>query len=219
MIDETTPLTPTAGFHVEKYPDRHHINFWKEFDNWAMYNATYETKQHISVVMGPLIIKWINLLNSPNKLMLKQWNEAITHPNSTLAIDYLASKHRATVAKYYNNSEFNSMVECFEKYGKGILFPEEDRNSSSSSMWAIWLCFVDAALRTKKDDREFWVKTAKVILIGMTFDGVTNSRFPVQNYTIDTLDEAKKDILSISDDNILAAIASFVNSTHFFQPG
>jgi hypothetical protein len=201
------------------YSDDHHNTYWREFDDWAMFQATNETQIHEGKIMGELFPLWMQYMKSSTDNDYQNWINTIKEPSSLKSIKYLSKKQRATVEKYYNENDSSELMDSYEKFGKGSLLndplrPQDpEHKMNGPSMWAIWLCSVDATLRTKSDTPDFWYMMSKAILIGMTNDGVMRNRFPVLNYNSNTIIEAKSFILNIQNEDVLDEIKRFVLST------
>ena len=169
-----------------------HNRFWREFDDWAMFNATEEIQNAIGRVFQ-LAPFWASF--AKGELTLDQFSTLANEDSVRIAIARLAKKQRETVLSVYGES-FNDadLVTSFELFGRGTQqqgLPLDDlrpvdphHQMNGPQMWFNWCTMMDAAhINEQLSPMPFWTLFARCILIGLMNDGVVRDRFPVDGFS------------------------------------
>lgn len=215
--DEEGPLSvdAEAGGPVDA---GEHVDFWREFDDRAMFQATPETVAAINTIFG-IFPLWAAL--ATNAALLADWELAIAQPGPDHALRLLSELHADTVRAHYGNPvPLLTLLDGFERFGTDSLpddplRPEDPRhNMNGSVMWFIWSAFADACLR-RSIEPELWHGLARALLLGLLNDGVFRQRYPVLGFTADDAgrEAMRQHVLQLADADLPGELARrFVDS-------
>ena len=188
--EETELLAEERRMQAKATDPKRHLDFWREFDNWAMYQATKKTQRKVNQVMGTAE-SWMAFALDPERE--KEWAIAITGDETQRAIRSLMKQQRDTVIKYYgkplNIAEF---TESFEKFGDDSLpndlqRPQDVRhNMNGPVMWFVWAACIDACLRSSMESLHDFARTlGRGVLVGLINDGLFRKRFPIAGFDLE----------------------------------
>ena len=167
-----------------------HIDYWRDFDNWAMFHVTPEVSADIGVVFN-VVGKWNVFAKDATKEA--DWVAAIAPPDVRAAIGRLEAHQRDTVTTHYGRPiPLLTLLDGYERFGDNSLpndplRPADVRHMmNGDTMWFIWSAFADACLRIGGTiPAEFWQRMARAILTGLLNDGLFRGRFHVTGFTPD----------------------------------
>lgn len=189
-----------------------HITYWREFDDWAMFNVEPEVSAAINEFF-PLAQLWV--LFARDSGQLARWRQAISADPVRRALQVLSERQRITVAKYYGfppNSEV--LFESYKLFGKGEFPPDPLRPADphhrmdGETMWFVWSAFADGCLR-QGIDGNYWNVAARAILVGLLHDGIFRQRFRVLGFeaTAQGSAAAVEHAAGLSDAQIISELA------------
>lgn len=168
-----------------------HNAFWRDFDNWAMFQASQEVQDAIGVFFEAAP-KWMGGLVQG---ALIDWIATVSANPARAAIQTLASRQIQTVQNHYGKPIRGSeLVDSFELFGSAALPPDplrphdDEHNMNGASMWFFWSAFVDAAIRLQLDAAWPWM--GRCVLVGLLNDGVFRGRFAVNGFPRDEASRA-----------------------------
>lgn len=191
-IDAGCPDDDDAGIHSLAFAGHqdptHHNSYWREFDNWAMYNSPPEVEIAINVFM-PRAPLWFAYAKSAAQE--PAWASALLDAGVQNALKLLSQRQRQTVTGYYGDPiDLDDLLDSYKRFGSGSLPPDPLRpadpnhNMNGASMWFIWAAFADACLRSGIDVT-FWELEIRAVLVGLLHDGLFRERFKVIGFTPD----------------------------------
>ena len=187
-----------------------HNNYWRDFDNWAMFEATPETRQNVNTMMGAAP-KWMAFANDSS--LEQEWRDEI---ESSMVLDpmlSLAENQIKTLSNHYGNPvEMKTVVESYERFGDDSLpddplRPADDRhNMNGSTMWFFWSAFCDGLIRHPElvKTHAFGLALARVVLLGLMNDGLFRGRFTVEGFDANEAGKIamRSYILNLGDDQL-----------------
>ncbi len=166
-----------------------HNSYWRDFDNWAMFQASQQTSADINTFFGKAGL-WIAYANDPGQE--PAWEAAINEAAVVEAVSRLEERQRQTVTAHYGQPvPLLTLLDGYERFGDNSLpddplRPQDPRhNMNGRSMWFFWTAFSDACLRlaaTTAIPAEFWNGMIRVQLVGLMNDGLFRGRFPVNGF-------------------------------------
>ncbi len=176
-----------------------HNTYWRDFDNWAMFQATPQTSADINTFFGVATL-WFQFSNDPSREPM--WDAAVKRPEIVGAIGRLEQRQRETVTAHYGRPvPLLTFLDGYERFGDNSLpddplRPQDPRhNMNGRSMWFFWAAFSDACLRlaaTTAVPAEFWFGMFRVQLVGLVNDGLFRGRFTVNGF--EATPQGKSDI-------------------------
>lgn len=182
--EDELPADPTAAV-VETVSNEHHNSYWRDFDNWAMFNASPEVSEAIELFF-PEVGRWFVACHDPGQL--PAWEASIAEAERAQAITLLADRQQLTVTSYYGDPvDMQDLFDGYELFGRGELPPDPLRPDApqhqmdGNTMWFFWSAFADACLRLRLDPG-FWKIEARAILVGLLNDGLFRGRFEVEGF-------------------------------------
>ena len=165
-----------------------HNALWREFDNWAMFQASPEVSDAINVFF-PVTLQWRSFANDPTQE--QAWQTAIEQSEVRQAIKLLSDRQYQSFRDHFGLPiPLPDFLDAFERFGDNSLpddpqRPEDRRhNMNGAGMWFIWSAFCDACLRLELRT-EFWTGMARGLLIGLLNDGLFRGRFNVNGFAAD----------------------------------
>jgi len=168
-------------------PARHNA-YWRDFDNWAMFNVTPQVSAAIGEFF-PRVDVWFAL--AKKTATENQWLSILRIPSVSSAIQLLANLQAQTVARHYGSPvRSEEVLDSYALFGGGSLptdplRPEDPHHQMNGrEMWFVWSAFADACLRLQVEDN-FWPLQARAILLGLLNDGVFRARFNVTGFSRD----------------------------------
>lgn len=169
-----------------------HNNFFRDFDNWAMFNATPQTRSDIDAFFAitDAYVTWAVSADDEGV-----WEAAILSPDVVGAIHRLEERQRTTVTQHYGKPvPLLTLLDGFARFGENSLPDDTQRpqdirhNMNGRSMWFFWGAFADACLRLRNTTdipTDFWEGLSRGILLGLLNDGLFRGRFIVNGFTAD----------------------------------
>jgi hypothetical protein len=163
-----------------------HVEFWRDFDNWAAFNAGDQTQADIDAFFA-IAPKWMALAKDGSTEAA--WVQALADPPSRAAVLRLEALQRETVIRHYGQPvPLPTLLDGFERFGNDSLpadplRPDDPRHRMNGKiMWFFWSAFADACFRLSGSTSapiEFWRAMTRCILVGLINDGVFRGRFAV----------------------------------------
>jgi hypothetical protein len=201
-----TPVDMTGGGPIEGL---NHNALWREFDRWAMFEATPETQAAIGEFFAVTQL-WQDFSRDPSAEAT--WQAAIVVPATRSAIELLAANQLKTFRDALGTPiPLLTLLDSFERFGDNSLPddpvrpPDRRHNMNGLGMWGIWMSFVDACLRLT-GETAFWNAMARGVLMGMLNDGLFRGRLTVVGFTADLAGKvALRAHLNTLPDSALAA--------------
>lgn len=204
----TALMSSAAGNPI---PDQTMLDFWREFDNWAMFEATAEVSDAIGVFFekAPL---W--MVFADDQTQEPNWQAAIQDSGFQGAVTRLEARQRETVLKYFGTPvPLASLLYAFRRFGDNSLPNDPQRpadmrhNMNGRVMWFMWSAFCDACLRLASPagiSASFWNGMARGILVGLMNDGLIRGRFSVGGFpaTADGQDALQEYVASLADEQL-----------------
>ena len=180
-------MDDTAGGAVN---GQQHIDYWREFDDWAMFNQSVSVSKDIGTFFN-VVDKWMEFAKDASKEAA--WVTALAATEIRDAVSRLESRQRETVIKHYGTPvPLFTLLDGYERFGSNTLpddplRPADIRHAmNGENMWFVWAAFADACLRIGGTiPEEFWRGMARVILTGLLNDGLFRGRFTVKGFTPD----------------------------------
>jgi hypothetical protein len=170
-------------------PDQRVLDFWREFDDWAMFHATPEVSDAIGAFFDQAPL-WLGFAADPTRE--PAWQAALQEGPVRAAVVLLESKQRATVVKHFGRPvPLGSLLAAFRRFGDNSLPNDVQRpvdmrhNMNGQVMWFMWSAFCDACLRLGASagiPAPFWGGLARAILVGLLNDGLIRGRFTVEGF-------------------------------------
>lgn len=166
-----------------------HNDYWRDFDNWAMFQATPQTSADINSFFGKAPLWFQFAHDAANEAA---WDAAIREPEVVEAVERLEQRQRETVISHYGQPiPLLTLLDGYQRFGDDSLpsdplRPQSPRhNMNGRSMWFFWTAFSDACLRLAPETAipaEFWHGMLRVQLVGLLNDGLFRDRFPVEGF-------------------------------------
>jgi len=206
-----------------------HIRFFREFDNFFMFNASNETGTDIGVYFAAAQT-WPGLADTPDA---NAWSNAIGSSAVGDALSYL-SMHQLTIMHSYFGTPLDhaSLAEGLWQFGRGALpldplRPQDPRHRmDGAAMWLIWLAFADACMRRGIQPTD-WTSVAKSICLGLVGDALfrtdrpASERLKITRYHATDPDVRQRvvaDFAPLSDTNLLEAMTALGREARFGAP-
>jgi Ferritin-like len=172
---------------------RVHIEFWRDFDDWAMFHATPETGDDINTFFG-ITDLWMAF--AKDGAQEAAWTTALADASVRQAVARLESHQRLTVTQHYGSpTPLPTLLDGFERFGDDSLpddpaRPRDVRHRMNGAiMWYMWSAFADACLRlapvVPSINGGDWDSLGRAILLGLLNDGVFRRRYVVNGFTAD----------------------------------
>ena len=192
-----------------------HNNYWRDFDDWAMFNRPPEVATAINQFFS-VATRWMDFAKDPAQE--PDWDAALADSDTKDAVELLAGRMRDTMRSHYGAPvEFLTLLDSYERFGDDSLPDDPLRpvdvrhNMNGATMWFFWSSFTDAALRLDENDA-FWLGHSRALLLGLMNDGLFRERFTVNGFTAD--DPGKADmrthVRNLQDDDIQAELIKTV---------
>ena len=167
-----------------------HVEFWYDFDNRSMYQATQETRDAIDAFFG-IADAWFAFAKDPSQE--PTWAAAVADPAVRSAVVRLEDIQRQVVVQHYGRPlPLLTLLDSFEKFGADQLpsdarRPQDPQHRMNGKiMWFYWAAFWDACLRLAPSQAaiptEFWRAMGRGILLGLLNDGLVRGRFSVRGF-------------------------------------
>lgn len=170
-----------------------HLDYWRDFDDWAMFQVTPEMRRDINTVMS-VAGDWMAYALDPS--LEAQWEGVSV--GSSLVLDptlRIADRHIETLAKHYGNPiPLLTVLDGYERFGADSLpndpaRPADERhNMNGATMWFFWAAFADTCLRHGASggwSAEFLDVVrghTRAIIAGLMNDGLFRGRFQVPGF-------------------------------------
>jgi hypothetical protein len=170
-------------------PDQTILDFWRELDNWAMFEVTPEVSEAINAFFekAPL---WMAF--AADAVREPDWQAATGNAAFQDAVVLLEDRQRETVLKYFGTPvPLPSLLYAFRRFGDNSLPNDPQRpadmrhNMNGRVMWFMWSAFCDACLRLAASPgipASFWNGMARALLVGLMNDGLIRGRFTVVGF-------------------------------------
>ncbi len=162
-----------------------HNDFWRDFDAWAMFQATDEVRAAINAFFG-VFGTWNGYANGT--IPEANWVAACNAPEVVSALKTLSDRKIRTVRTHYGNPvPLLTTIDAFERFGNATLpgdlaRPDDpNHNMNGAAMWFAWSAFADACIRTDVS-KSFWIDHARNILVGLINDGLFRNRFNIVGF-------------------------------------
>jgi hypothetical protein len=167
-----------------------HIDYWRDFDDWAMFNVTDPVSADIGTFFGA-VNKWMEFAKDATQE--PAWAAAIAAADLRDAVSRLEARQRDTVVKHYGKPvPLLTLLDGYERFGDNSLpddplRPADVRHTmNGDTMWFIWSAFTDACLRIGGTiPTEFWQGMGRAQLTGLLNDGLFRGRFRVTGFAPD----------------------------------
>jgi hypothetical protein len=191
-IDAGCPDDDDPVLHLLALPGHqdpvHHNAYWREFDNWAMFNAPPDVTAAINAFFA-VAPRWFAFAKSQSTE--SAWAASLQSAAVQSALALLSRRQRDTVERAYGSPiDVDDLFDSYMRFGSGSLPPDPlrpqdpDHKMNGREMWFFWAGFADACLRSNIDP-DFWNIEIRAILIGLIHDGLFRERFSVQGFTKD----------------------------------
>lgn len=182
-IDEGCPDTPVvaaAAAAAAAFDDAAHVSYWREFDNWAMFNTPPAIQAALDAFI-PVTGRWRRFVKGSAPASM--WEQTIAQVAGSVRL--LSARQAETVRTFYGQPpDANALLQSYERFGAGTLPVDPQRPSDPQhqmdgrEMWFVWSAFADAATRLGVD-QDFWPLQIRAILVGLMNDGLLRGRFAV----------------------------------------
>jgi hypothetical protein len=166
-----------------------HNSFWRDLDNWAMFQATPETQQDVGAFMNTVPL-WLAFAADPAQEAA--WDAAVKDAAVAAAISRLEERQRTTVVAHYGSPvPLLTLLDCFQRFGDDSLPDDPLRpvdlrhRMNGRSMWFFWTAFSDACSRLEaiaNIPMTFWHGMIRALLVGLMNDGLFRGRFTVNGF-------------------------------------
>lgn len=201
-----------------------HIVYWRDFDDWAMFQVSPAIGQAIGTFFGGAAIQWMQYAR--DETLEPAWDSAIQQADVQAAIGALATRQMQTVRSHYGDPiNWTAVLDAYEHFGDNSLpddplRPADPRHSMNGpEMWFFWSAFADACLRLGIEP-DVWRNEIRAILLGMLNDGLFRGRFPVNGFSADEAGkQAMRDhVRTLPDDQLQAELRRRYADTNFGTP-
>ena len=166
-------------------PDAIHNTYWREFDDWAMFNKTAQVDQAIDEFFRVASL-WFQ--DPQNTDPSPDWHDSIQQPSVRAAIELLSELQIKTLTENYGNPiPAKTVFESYELFGNNQLEDDplraQDKRHTMNGwqMWFFWFSFCHAAVELNIRT-DFWTTHLRAVLIGLINDGVFRGRFNVMGF-------------------------------------
>jgi hypothetical protein len=194
-----------------------HLTFWRDFDNWAMFNAQPPVPQDIDAFFS-VADRWLAFAR--DSTAEPAWAQALAQANVQTAVIRLEARQRSSVVQHYGRPvPLLTLLDSLERFGDDSLpndpqRPQDQRhNMNGAIMWFFWSAFIDACLRVSVSvaaiPGEFWRGMARAVLLGLLNDGVVRGRFVVTGFqnTPAGKEAMRQQVRGLNDDQLPAEMA------------
>lgn len=196
----------TTGAH---FTPKQHNDYWRDFDNWSMFNAAPDVQDAIGVVFN-LFPSWRDFAKDPAQEA--SFSTAIQGADIAPALRLLSSKQKATVERHYGNpAPLLALLDSYQQFGAGTLPDDPLRpvdphhQMNGAALWFVWGAFVEAAVRTNVDV-DFWRFLLRAILCGILNDGLERGRFTVQGFSKGQFEDVFTFVQQIAEPDLLPEV-------------
>lgn len=212
-IDDDCPDEPVQ---VAFTPEQHN-DYWRDFDDWAMYQVTPSVRAAINRFFG-VESRWRALARDPGQEAA--WVAALNEETTRDAVMMLAARQQQTVQDHYGDPvDWDAVLESYEHFGDASLPPDPNRPDAPHTMnahimWFIWSAFADACLRLGIAPT-FWRNHTRAIVLGLMNDGLFRERYPVVGFAADAAgkEAMREHVRTLPDDQLQQELARrFVDS-------
>ena len=197
-------------------PDQRVLDFWREFDDWSMFQATPEVSDAIGAFFekAPL---WLGFAADPTRE--PAWQAALQEAPVRAAVSLLEGRQRDTIVKNFGRPvPLGSLLDAFRRFGDDSLPNDTQRpadmrhNMNGKVMWFMWSAFLDACLRLSIPSNipaPFWSGMARAVLVGLMNDGLIRGRFTVEGFpaTLAGQDLLQQSVIDLPDANLPGELA------------
>ena len=208
---DTSTVTPVDLASGGSLDPAVHNDYWRDFDNWAMFQVTDETRQAINNVMG-IFPAWRAYVGQEKPR--EDWVKLVKEKRLSDAVGLLAGLQAKTIVKHYGSPvPMITLLESYESFGNNSLPDDVQRPAdvrhtmNGPMMWAYWLSFAEASVELQIDTK-FWLAHSRAIMVGLLNDGLFRQRYPVLGFTAS--DEGKSDIrsyvMSLANSDVFDAV-------------
>lgn len=166
----------------------HHNSYWRDFDDWAMFNASSVVGDSIGKFF-PIAPLWFAY--AKNSSQEAAWAKSLLNVDVRNALSFLSQKQQQTVTRYYGDPiDLDDLFDSYKHFGSGNLpsdplRPQDpDHKMNGREMWFIWSAFSDGCIRLGIDTG-FWTIEMRAILVGLLHDGLFRQRFNVSGFSAD----------------------------------
>jgi len=216
---ECVPLPPLAD------PAQHNMYF-RDFDDWAMFNASAQTIDDINVFFEA-VFTYIEF--AKDSTLEPDWQSAAQQPAFNSAVQRLEVQQRDTVTLRYGKPvPFQTLLDGFERFGNNTLPDDPLRpadvrhNMNGQSMWFFWAAFIDSCLRLASSTsipQSFWHGISRAILMGLLNDGVFRDRFTVTGFSADDAgrDLIRKHVRDLPEGDLQAELMTRLRESEIFS--
>ena len=192
--------------------DAEHNAYWREFDDWSLFNRTPDIDQAIGRMFG-MAATWRAFARGTGSETA--WDAAVQNADNVSAVTLLATRQARTVTNHYGAPvRLADLFDSHAKFGSSTLpsdplrpsEPQHDMNGAG--MWFMWSAFTDAVLRLGIEP-VFWQENARAILLGALNDGTFRGRFTVNGFSVDPAGSSAmlKFVRSLDGGSITAELA------------
>jgi hypothetical protein len=207
--EETAPPSPAR-----------HNDYWRDFDNWSMFEAKPEIEEAIGEFFDRVPVWWAA---AGDPAHLPDWTNAISEGPAQAAIGLLSTRILDSVHSHYGSPiNLDDLLESYELFGadrlpEDPLRPDAPRhNMNSPIMWFFYTAMVDAKLRiSSAPAAQEWEFMARAVLIGLLNDGLFRDRFNVVGFSPDAAgtQAIRSFVRSLANADLLPELAKrFVDS-------
>lgn len=222
--DEVAQPAAAAAVNVDTF-----VRFFREFDNFFMFNASSETRGDIGSYFG-VVQNWPGIAITPD---LPGWTDAIKSSDVGDAVAYL-SGHQLTIMNSYFGTplDHTAVAEALWQFGRGQLpadplRPQDPQHRmNGADMWMVWLAFADACMRREVQTTD-WSALAKSICLGLVGDALFRTdrpdteRLKITRYSAGDPNVRQKvvdDFAPLSGDRLLDAMIALGREASFGAP-
>jgi hypothetical protein len=162
-----------------------HVAYFRDLDNWSMYQATDEVRAAIEIAFGA---GWLWMEYAKDASREQIWLDALADEATRRAIGMLAARQQHTVEVHYGVPvPLLTVLDGFERFGNNGLpddpqRPEDPRHTMNDEvMWFVLCAFAEACVRLDIS-AEFWTFFQRPVLCGLLNDGLFRGRFRVEGF-------------------------------------
>jgi hypothetical protein len=205
------------------------VQFFREFDNFFMFEASDQTSAEIQSYFGAAQ-GWPGF--GP-EATVSAWTAALGDAGLADAARYLCENQLRIIGKYFTPAaDPNPLMEALWLFGKAELPPDPLRpqdplhKMDGAVMWLFWLGSIDAAIRLGIHAGE-WPPIAKSVCLGLVADALFRTdRPPAERLKIARYDPADPDVrrhivndlTPLAGDDLLATMIGLGREALFGPP-
>ena len=171
--DDVMELESVSALEAALGPSQF-IVFFREFDQFFAFEASSDTRAAIGDFFN-VAQTWPGFNQTTD---LQAWTDAIAATDVKNAAQFLSDNQLRVIKQHFGDPlDLNSLNEALWQFGKGSLPPDnlrpQDRfhRMNGSSMWMMWLAFVDASIRSGMNAPQ-WTNVAKCVCLGLVGDAL-----------------------------------------------